>query len=268
MDQTIHRNLSTSFVDLRSMIRHLLDLQFTGSIHVELSDYDADIIFTQANKLRAREADHTAGTNKTGNAAFAGILKRARSPYGRITVVSDAPEIPALGDRSILLEDSIMLEARRSISDNRDGFAGHIAPRAVAAAPSSGMHDWDTLLTLTAEILRTVDRSLEKGRLRFAEALANARALVCDEDPTSGSDRVLFEYRAGSVRAGIAVSTQRFMEAVFDSLARIFERLRDEPNYEEVLNLTTRSIRVLMSERRAEYARFGITARLTDLVAE
>jgi hypothetical protein len=82
----IHQNLSTSFVSLPSMIRHLRDLQFVGIIRVEFASYEGEIIFTGSPKLRAREHDHTAGTVSMGENALIRILNRAREPFGRIHV--------------------------------------------------------------------------------------------------------------------------------------------------------------------------------------
>ena len=48
-------------------MRYLRGLQFVGSIRIELSSYEADIIFTSTNKITAREYDHIAGRISHGD---------------------------------------------------------------------------------------------------------------------------------------------------------------------------------------------------------
>ncbi|HMJ08797.1 MAG TPA: hypothetical protein VK468_07310, partial [Pyrinomonadaceae bacterium] len=85
-DRPIHKNLSTSFVDIDALVRHLRDLQFVGRIHIEHSTYEADIIFTPSYRMQAREHDFAARFVSDGEQAFQRILSRAREPHGRIHV--------------------------------------------------------------------------------------------------------------------------------------------------------------------------------------
>ena len=66
----IHQNLNTSFVNLGALVRYLRSLQFVGSIRVDFSSYEADIILNGSRAVRAREYDHIAGRISQGEHAF------------------------------------------------------------------------------------------------------------------------------------------------------------------------------------------------------
>jgi len=82
----IHQNLSTSFVDLPGMVRHLRALQFVGGIHVELSSYEARIEFTENGKVTVHGMDHIAGRFSFGKEALHLIKIRSKESGGLIHV--------------------------------------------------------------------------------------------------------------------------------------------------------------------------------------
>jgi hypothetical protein len=82
----IHQNLSTAFVDLPSLVRHLRDLQFSGIVFVELSSYHAEILFPGDGRIYGREYDKLVGRIAQGNAALIRILRRSREKIGRISI--------------------------------------------------------------------------------------------------------------------------------------------------------------------------------------
>jgi hypothetical protein len=109
----IHQNLSTSFVDLPSLIRHLREFQFVGSIRVELATYEGEIIFTGSPKLRAREHDRLAGRISMGEKALVRILRKACEPFGRIHVYQD----DGRRDADIYVDQTILAAAQQSLTD-------------------------------------------------------------------------------------------------------------------------------------------------------
>lgn len=109
----IHQNLSTSFINLPSLIRHLRELQFFGVIRVELASYEGELIFTGSAKLRAREHDRITGLISTGEPALVRILKRAREPFGRIHVYQ-AENKPGA---DVFVHPLILAAARGKIAD-------------------------------------------------------------------------------------------------------------------------------------------------------
>lgn len=106
----IHQNLSTSFVDLAALVGHLRRLQFVGSIRVELSSCDADIIFTGGNRLHALLNDHISGIVTEGDRALRRILFMAKEPNGRIHVFN-ASGRETSGE--IFIDEKIVITARK-----------------------------------------------------------------------------------------------------------------------------------------------------------
>jgi hypothetical protein len=66
----IHENLSTAFVDLTALVRHLRGLQFVGSVRLEFASYEAEIFFTPTKRIQAREYDRLAGRIAQGERAL------------------------------------------------------------------------------------------------------------------------------------------------------------------------------------------------------
>lgn len=116
----IHENLNTSFVDLSALIDFLTDLQFVGSIHVELSSYDADIMFTESRNVLAREYDHIAGKSTYGKNALDRILWRSKEPRGRIHVYQGGVTVTSRDLCDIFIDESIAAEARSAIGNLSD----------------------------------------------------------------------------------------------------------------------------------------------------
>lgn len=261
--RTIHKNLSTSFVDINALVRYLREMQFVGSIHIELCGYEAEIMFTQSNRLQARETDHAAGSTKQGLEAFRRILIKAREPHGRVHVYQS---ISANGSnaRKVHVDAAIAASAMMTVSSVCDSPATHLIPK-TEAKPGPG-DDWDAVLTLTAELLQTVDRSLERAGIPFSRAFENACAIVAAECPFIDPNRGLFEYSGGSVRMGTVVSRQRFLNAVLKALGRIFDRLREDPKYSRLHIFTAYQVRALMQSRKEAYESLGFSSGLKALL--
>src|SRR5688572_12952467 len=110
--QPIHQNLNTSFVNVGALVRYLRGLQFVGSIRIELSSYEADIVFTDSKSIRAREYDHIAGRISHGEHALKRILIRAKEPNGRIHVYKAVEGYSGRDDGSVFVDKAIMTNAR------------------------------------------------------------------------------------------------------------------------------------------------------------
>lgn len=110
--EPIHKNLSTAFVDLPSLIRYLRDLQFSGIVFVELSSYQAEIIFTSGGRIFAREYDHLIGRIAQGNGAFIRILRRSKEKIGRVSIVRLSSAEIRNYVRKPFIDDRVAAEAR------------------------------------------------------------------------------------------------------------------------------------------------------------
>jgi hypothetical protein len=111
MDKSaIHTNLSTSFVNLGALIRHLRRLQFVGSIKVELTAAEGDIIFARSGRLHVVQYNHVTGDISEGRAALRSLLLRCREPNGRIHVYRSSGREAAT---DTYIDETIIVRARR-----------------------------------------------------------------------------------------------------------------------------------------------------------
>ena len=190
----IHQNLSTSFVDLPALVRHLRDLQFVGCIHIELSRYEADIIFTSERQLFAREFDHFAGRASHGERALNSILERAGEPFGRIHVYRTVPNAYETVPAGVYVDEAIAAGAREMICGRGDTSAAHI----IRFAPDENGPDVNSLI---AELLEVVNGSLTSAGLSFPAAFRNiSRRLAADHPFLIRRDAIVF--KNGSVSIG------------------------------------------------------------------
>lgn len=303
---TIHENLNTSFVDLRALVGFLGELQFVGSIHVELSSYDADIMFNDAGNVLAREYDHITGKSSYGIGALESIYRRAEEPRGRIHVYQGGAAIFTRDLSEIFVDATIAAEARSNIgnlSDTRvtsfDSSRMRIlspeetfdldddvfdlaaeapelpdlpyvlrkaADEANAGPKLPSQKEWNELLDLTAELLRTIEASLKCPDFNFAEAFANAAAFVSVEYPFLDRRNGGLKYNEGWLSIGTRIETDKFVDGIGEVLHRMFLRMREESRFGKPLHWTTHRVRVLMQMRRKLYEKFGLENRLEQII--
>src|SRR5829696_1340110 len=162
--QPIHENLNTSFVDVAALVRYLRSLQFVGSIRIELSSYEADIVFTSSKTIIAREYDHIAGRISHGERALQRILIRAKEPHGRIHVYK-SEEGTAGRESGTIFIDKAIVSGARSMASSHGGTRSKTADFDIVL----GRSETENALVLGAlsELLRMIDESLATGKLSF-----------------------------------------------------------------------------------------------------
>ncbi|MFN6962507.1 MAG: hypothetical protein ACK4S4_01945 [Pyrinomonadaceae bacterium] len=84
--EPVHKDLSTSYVNLGSLILHLQQQRFVGRVKVELTSYESEIVFAADRMVYVRDCDLTTGLTTVGENAFRQTLKRSREPAGLISV--------------------------------------------------------------------------------------------------------------------------------------------------------------------------------------
>lgn len=260
----IHQNLNTSFVNLSALVRYLRRLQFTGSVRVELSSYEAEIFFTSANKLQAREYDHIAGRISQGEHAFKRILARAQEPLGRIHVLRADPAESLQMARKAFVDDRIAAEARRSTRTETDKAVDHVLLK--NARPGKRKEELDTAVRLAHELLATIDESLSKASLNFTEAFRNACAFAAADFPFLDPQASLVRYEGGKFAAKSDVGVQDLFEGIATALGHIFDRLRSESRFTKLLIYSRHRIMLHSSERNEVYQRLNLSGVLDKLI--
>ncbi len=298
----IHENLNTSFVNLKALVEFLRDLQFVGCVHIELSSYEADITFTPANLMLASEYDHIAGRISHGEDALRRVFVRAKEPCGRIHVYQATAEHPGDVFETIYVDETIAADARLTTSGRGDTPANHLHNGNVQFQPSmpvmingmtfpgtdpepllpdlpfalskdggsvfTSLEEWNELLDLTSELLRTIDESLDKANFEFALAFENACSLISDSYPFIDPEINGFTYQNGWISISEQVPPEFFVGGITEALKRIFTRLSEEPSFSRVYRFTIIRLRLLVNRQKENYDKFVITPRLKEFLSD
>jgi hypothetical protein len=85
------KDLSTSYVNLAALIRHLREQQFAGTIHVIIDQYEAEVRLNAGGEPTVAEIDRANGRASENEGAMERLLVHAREPDGKITVRKAKP---------------------------------------------------------------------------------------------------------------------------------------------------------------------------------
>jgi hypothetical protein len=245
MDDPIHRDLNTAFVDLGALVRHLVRKHFVGRLHLAIGDYEADIKFVGTRLLHAREFDHASGRITQGQKALVSIIAAARKPGGRIDVFADPT---ATGrEQKAYVDQAIKMRARNMIANLCDKsavrspvFRDKRPPRPAEFAGAIDIREWyseeqwEEFLGLAAELLQAIDVALAKANIHFPDAFRTACGLVADEHPFLDPDHGGFSYRFGSVTMSGRVPPEKFWAGITAVTERIFERLSEHEQFRQI----------------------------------
>jgi hypothetical protein len=261
--QPIHQNLNTSFVNVAALVRYLRGLQFVGSIRIELSSYEADIIFTSSKKITAREYDHIAGRISHGDQALQRILVRAKEPHGRIHVYRAVSGYAGHDDGSVFVDKAIIAQARE-LAASHGGTV--VTEKGFEIVMNSRDSENALLLAALSEILKMVDETLATGNLSFASAFQLTCEAIADDYPFMAADRQALFYKDGEIHLNTPAETEDVASAVFDALRPIFRRLHGESKYSELYRALSGKLEDRMAEHRNEYFRLGLLKHIEALI--
>lgn len=265
----IHKNLSTSFTDLSALIRHLRGLQFVGRVQIELSSYEAEIELSEGGGVSAREQDHIAGRLSFGQDALQRIMIRAKQPGGLIHVFRQL----SVGSERVFVDEVISVGARRMAAGNGSkddtilskSIVENPIPKPESQFDPACVDNWTELLALVSELMQTIDGSLAKGTLQFSEAFRNACGFVSFDYPFLDPDSDVFAYRDGYISLRQRLAPDELIAGIFAAIARIMNRLREDPYFGNVHHMTMHRLRVLANRRRLQFETFGLGQRLQKI---
>lgn len=261
--EPIHQNLNTSFVNVTALVRYLQSLQFVGSIRLELSSYEADIVFTSSRTIQAREFDHIAGRIASGADALKRILVRAKEPHGRVHVYRAVEGYAGHDGVAVFVDRSIVTKAREMAANPGGTIASVLQYERVM---KGGAAENALVLEALSELLRVIDEVLAKGKLSFAAAFGIACDAIAPEYPFMSSDARALRYKDGEIKLSSNADGATVASAVFAALHPIFRRLRREKKYEHLLNILTKRLHEMSSERRNEYTRLSLMQHVETLL--
>lgn len=327
-NRPIHENLDTSFVNLSALVRYLRRRQFAGSIRIELSGYEADIVLTAENQMKVREYDRIAGRIAEGEEALQRLLIRAREPGGVIHVYQTVAETDEVEQKSEVIEKAEKIEKIEEKEATTQPVPVHALNKTTAAGgngrselseakpvpptppairlpnikavtvpvvkkdlpPAEIKHapaklpklpfeltnkveskvkqiqpspqDWQTLLNLIGELLKTFDDCLAAAHLDFSAAFQKACQEISADYPFLHPVTGSLSYQNGKLEMHEQISPKLFSASINETLRRILEKLGTNPKFAEVHRTTSQRIIALIHQRKPFYDNFSITPQL------
>lgn len=259
----IHQNLSTSFVNFTALLRHLREMQFVGVIRLELSSYEAEVIFTAPRRLQAREYDRLAGRVAQGEKAFRRIIERSREPLGRIHVFQAESKDAAAHLSKALIDDRIVAGARETIFGLSD------TPVADRSLLDEGLSDApsDEVIGLASELISTVKDPFDRAKMDFQTAFEMACAAIGEEYLFASPGKGTISFRDGCLKVMGKVPVTELFDTVSAVLSHMIRRLRGDARYGKLLIYTRHRLQQHLSERHAQYSRLGLVDIVDRMLA-
>ncbi|PYS45912.1 MAG: hypothetical protein DMF68_20790, partial [Acidobacteria bacterium] len=207
----VHENLDTAFVNLAALLRYLQGREFSGRVHVELDEYEADVFLNANEKPRAREKDHATGRQAEGEDALQRLLVRAREPGGLVSVYENT--VGETGE-----EDS------SSVTDS-----GETESVTEVVGVTDEESDRLDLVRLSGELIATIERAGLSAGADFVNIFRAVRIEMADDysflDPSAGQ----LEYANGTVRLRASPSAGAYVAGVSEAMRRVVDRIATGP---------------------------------------
>jgi hypothetical protein len=264
LGKPIHENLSTSFVDLTRLVRHLRNMQFVGTVRIEFSSYEAEIIFTPRNRLQAREYDRMIGRITQGERAFSRILERSREPMGRIHVVRAEPQETIEHLRKAFIDDRIVANAREAAFGRGDTAVGDLADIS-HAAPKAQTGSLAT--ALATELIMAVKDPFDRAKINFDKAFADACLALAEQHPFLEPRNRTFAFENEKLHASGNISTAELFEGVASVLTHLIVRLRGDAKFGKLLIYTRHRLQQHLSSRHDDYSKLGLIPTIDRILA-
>jgi hypothetical protein len=242
----VHENLDTTYINLAALVRYLQGRGFTGWIHVELDEYDADVFLNAAEQPRVRETDHTTGRTGEGEAALQRLLVRAREPGGLVSVYE--------GERKEMAGD----DAAASLRVGANGAQGETEN--TNASPEET--DWHDLVLLSGELIATVERAALSAGADFTGLFYTVRLGLADDysflDPGTGR----FEYGNGTAELHAKLTANAYVSGIGEALRGVVNKISAGPRAKSVRERVALELAVLARRRQSQLAKFKFTPQL------
>lgn len=201
-------NLNTSYANLAALLRHLREQNFSGSIHVKLDQYEAEIFLTGLGLATAFEIDRVSGVPAQAEGAMERVLVHAREPGGTITVYEGKTQ-PA------------------SVTGQTDESSNaSFADQIVSATPlASEPLDWEELFRVSGDVIAAVERAVASVAADFTTNFRSACIAVGDDYPFLDPTMSDFNYANGTVILGVPPGKGTYVAGLSECLRRIVNEL-------------------------------------------
>lgn len=206
-------SLSTSYVNLAALLRHLRERSFVGLVRVTLSQYEAEVRMSGDDEptvseinLATREAAHTPG-------AMERLLVHAREAGGTITVYDggETTDSPAH-------EQSLPTSSDQDLESEL--FAAQVPP-----TPTISEVDWTDLLDSAGKLIGAVERATKSSGADFSSSFRAARIQLGDDYPFLDPTENGLTYADKRVTLSEQPSSSSFVTALSECLRRVVNKI-------------------------------------------
>lgn len=274
--RVLHENLDTSFVNLWSLLRSLTQRGFIGRVHVELTDYMADVYMTGSNTPLVHEIDRAAGTETLEQAALHRLVLRARESPGSISVFEGADE--AIIERSTAAPEPAV-ESGAAVSAKPTPAAHIEAPPQILDPPVEGARDVtdsgneplaapidgesegtieeSDILKASGELVCSVERALTGAGADFLSFFRATRLELADDytflDPLSNR----FEYANSIVILADESLPNSYVAGLSEALRRVVDKAATGDRARRVRERVALELALLARRRKQLWTRSG-----------
>lgn len=203
----LFEKLDTAYVNLAALVRYLREREFTGRVHVQLEDYEANLFLNAGEPPQVEETDLATGRTGEGDEAYRRLVVRATEPGGLISVHESEAAMEA--------EPSTIAEI-----DEASARSQKIANEAMQEES-----DWSNLLRLSGDVIAAVERATLSNGADFNQTFLAARLELADDysflDPATGR----FKYANSMVELHAQLSQRQYISGISECLRRVVEKV-------------------------------------------
>lgn len=216
--------LSTTYVNLAALIRHLREQEFAGTIHVIVDQYEAEVRLHAAGEPVVAEIDRANGRTSENEGALERLIVHAREPGGTITVygTEEAPEENA-GEE---IKTSTRSVKRRSEEKGTSAFTSAFpTPTVTRAEEPPGEVDWADLLDAGGKLIGAVERAVEHHGADFESSFRAARIQLGDDYPFLDPTTDGLSYADKTITLNDQPGVNAFVMALSECLRRVTNKM-------------------------------------------
>ncbi len=248
MDETsssaVHRNLDTAYVNLAALLRYLKQREFTGRVHVQLVEYEADVYLHAGDAPRVREIDLSNGREAEGEEALQRLLVRSIEPGGLVSVYASEEAQQSNGAHHAVALSGGWIEF------GEDADAADLSPEA---------KEWQDLLRVSGELIAAIERAALSTGADFEELFRLTRLELSDDYSFLDPLTERFEYLSGGiVRLHARPSPDAYVSSVCECLRRIAGKISADERGGRVRERVALELAVLARRRQSQLARFKL----------
>jgi hypothetical protein len=296
--RVLHENLDTSFVNLWSLLRSLSQRGFIGRVHVELTNYSADVYMTGSNTPLVHEIDRAAGTETLEQEALHRLVLRARESSGSISVFEGADE--AVVVRSAAVPEAIVepaapvptpaaavptdgpspdtssealpqivdqpAKSEPALADSGDESelavtATSLAEPAAQQDDSEGTIDWSEVVKASGELIGGVERALIGAGADFAALFRVTRLELADDYTFLDPMSHGFEYADSQATVTRELPPHTYVAGLSEALRRVVDKVATGDRARRVRERVALELALLARKRKELLTRSGFQAQ-------